>query len=80
MLPIMKKEMNNMPKAKAPKLFSIKAKVDFELTIEAADKEEAAAWAEQVLPEIIKLETEYSDRILLNSKEIKVGTIKKVKV
>lgn len=69
-----------MPKEKAPKFFSIKAKAEFEITIEAADKEEAVAWADQVLPEIIKLETEYSDRIILNSREIKVGTIKKVKV
>lgn len=66
-------------KEKLPKLFSIKAKAEFEITIHADDKEEAIAWAEQVLPEIIKIDTEYSDRILLNSKEIKVGTIKKVK-
>jgi hypothetical protein len=68
-----------MAKAKAPKFFSIKAKVDFEVTIEAADKEEAAAWAEQVLPEIVKIDSDYSDRILLDNREITIGTIKKVK-
>ena len=67
-------------KEKAPKYFSIKVKVDYEIVIEAEDKAEATDWAAQVLPEIITLDTTYSERVMLKEREIKVGTIKKVKV
>lgn len=67
-----------MIKEKAPKHFSIKTKVEYEIVIEAKDKDEAIEWANQVLPEIIILDTTYSDRVIEKSREIKVGTIKKV--
>lgn len=67
-------------KEKAPKYFSIKVKVAYEVVIEAKDKNEAQSWAEQVLPEIITLDTTYSDRVMEKHREITVGTIKKVKV
>ena len=64
-------------KEKEPKYFSIKTKVEYEIVIEAKDKDEAVEWANQVLPEIITLDTTYSDRVMLKNREIKVGTIKK---
>jgi hypothetical protein len=67
-------------KEKAPKYFSIKTKVEYEIVIEAEDKAEATEWAIQVLPEIIILDTTYSDRVMLKNREIKVGTIKKVTI
>ncbi len=66
-------------KEKAPKYFSIKTKVEYEIVIEAKDKDEAIEWANQVLPEIVSLDTTYSDRVMMKSREIKIGTIKKVK-
>lgn len=69
-----------MIKESVPKYFSIKVKVEYEIVIEAKDKIEATEWAAQVLPEIIMLDTTYSDRVILKEREIKVGTIKKVKV
>jgi hypothetical protein len=67
----MKKEKNNMP------MFRIKAKAEFEVVIEAKDKKEANDWAEQVLTEIVGVDGEYSDRLVLVRKEVKVGKAKK---
>jgi hypothetical protein len=64
------KEMNNMP------MFRIKAKAEFEVVIEAEDKKEANDWAEQVLTEIVGVDGEYSDRLVLVKKEVKVSKAK----
>jgi hypothetical protein len=66
----MKKEKNNMP------MFRIKAKAEFEVVIEAEDKKEANDWAEQVLTEIVGIDGEYSDRLVLVKKEVKVSKAK----
>lgn len=66
-------------KEKAPKFYTIKTKVSYEVVIEAADKDEAAAWAEQVLPEIVKLDISNSPRVRENNREITIKSIKKVK-
>ena len=60
-------------------MYEIKAKVEFVVVIEADTKEEAVAWSNEVLPDIIIIDETYADRILLESKEVKVGTPKKVK-
>lgn len=57
-------------------LFSIKAKAEFEVVIEAKNKAEANDWAEQVLTEIIIIDDEYSERLVLKSKDVKVGKAK----
>jgi hypothetical protein len=67
----MKKEMNNMA------MFRIKAKAEFEVVIEAKNKKEANDWAEQVLTEIVGVDGEYSDRLVLVRKAVKVGKAKK---
>jgi hypothetical protein len=64
------KEINNMP------MFRIKAKAEFEVVIEAEDKKEANDWAEQVLTEIVGVDGEYSDRLVLVKKEVKVSKAK----
>jgi hypothetical protein len=69
----MKKEMNNMP------MFKIKAKAEFEVVVEAKNKAEANDWAEQVLIDIIKIEDEYSQRLVSSKKDIKVSKAKVVK-
>jgi hypothetical protein len=66
------KEMNNMPK------YRIKAKAEFEVVIEAEDKKEANDWAEQVLTEIVGVDGEYSKRLVLVKKEVKVSKAKVV--
>jgi hypothetical protein len=66
----MKKEKSNMP------MFRIKAKAEFEVVIEAEDKKEANDWAEQVLTEIVGVDGEYSDRLVLVKKEVKVSKAK----
>ena len=58
-------------------MFRIKAKAEFEVVIEAKDKKEANDWAEQVLTEIVGVDGEYSDRLVLVRKEVKVGKAKK---
>lgn len=68
-----------MPKAKAPKFYKVKGKLDFELLIEAEDKDEAAEWADQVLPEILKIDTTYSGRVETVVSDITVSKITKVK-
>jgi hypothetical protein len=60
-------------------MYEIKAKVEFVVIIEADTKEEAVAWSNEVLPDIIIIDETYADRILLESKEVKVGKPKKVK-
>jgi hypothetical protein len=60
-------------------MYEIKAKVEFVVIIEADTKEEAVAWSKEVLPDIIIIDETYADRILLESKEVKVSTPKKVK-
>ena len=60
-------------------MYEIKAKVEFVVVIEADTKEEAVAWSNEVLPDIIIIDETYADRILLESKEVKVGKPKKVK-
>jgi hypothetical protein len=45
--------------------------------IEAKNKAEANDWAEQVLTEIVGVDGEYSDRLVLVRKEVKVGKAKK---
>jgi hypothetical protein len=60
-------------------MYEIKAKVEFVVIIEADTKEEAVAWSNEVLPDIIIIDETYADRILLQSKEVKVGKPKKVK-
>jgi len=65
------KEKNNMP------MFKIKAKAEFEVVVEAKNKAEANDWAEQVLTEIIGVDGEYSNRLVLVRKEVKVGKAKK---
>jgi hypothetical protein len=60
-------------------MYEIKAKVEFVVIIEADIKEEAVAWSNEVLPDIIIIDETYADRILLESKEVKVGKPKKVK-
>jgi hypothetical protein len=67
----MKKEMNNMA------MFRIKAKAEFEVVIEAKNKKEANDWAEQVLTEIVGVDGEYSNRLVLVRKAVKVGKAKK---
>jgi hypothetical protein len=57
-------------------MFRIKAKAEFEVVVEAADKAEANDWAEQVLTEIITIQDEYSDRLVLAKKEVKVSKAK----
>jgi hypothetical protein len=69
----MKKEKNNMP------MFRIKAKAEFEVVIEAKNKTEANDWAEQVLTEIIEINDEYSERLVLTKKDVKVSKAKAVK-
>jgi hypothetical protein len=66
----MKKEKNNMP------MFRIKAKAEFEVVVEAENKKEANEWAEQVLTEIIEINDEYSERLVLAKKDVKVGKAK----
>jgi len=63
--------MNNMA------MFRIKAKAEFEVVIEAKNKKEANDWAEQVLTEIVGVDGEYSDRLVLVRKAVKVGKAKK---
>lgn len=58
-------------------MFRIKAKAEFEVVIEAKNKKEANDWAEQVLTEIVGVDGEYSDRLVLVRKEVKVGKAKK---
>ena len=58
-------------------MFRIKAKAEFEVVIEAKNKKEANDWAEQVLTEIIGVDGEYSNRLVLVRKEVKVGKAKK---
>ena len=60
-------------------MYEIKAKVEFVVIIEADTKEEAVAWSNEVLPDIIIIDETYADRILLESKEVKVSKPKKVK-
>jgi hypothetical protein len=57
-------------------MFRIKAKAEFEVVIEAEDKAEANDWAEQVLTDIIKIDDEYSSRLVLVSKDVKVSKAK----
>jgi hypothetical protein len=64
------KEMNNMP------MFRIKAKAEFQVVIEAKNKAEANDWAEQVLTEIVGVDGEYSNRLVLVKKEVKVSKAK----
>jgi hypothetical protein len=58
-------------------MFRIKAKAEFEVVIEAKNKKEANDWAEQVLTEIVGVDGEYSDRLVLVRKGVKVGKAKK---
>lgn len=58
-------------------MFRIKAKAEFEVVIEAKNKAEANDWAEQVLTEIVGLDGQYSDRLVLVRKGVKVGKAKK---
>jgi hypothetical protein len=58
-------------------MFRIKAKAEFEVVIEAKNKKEANDWAEQVLTEIVGVDGEYSNRLVLVRKEVKVGKAKK---
>jgi hypothetical protein len=58
-------------------MFRIKAKAEFEVVIEAKNKVEANDWAEQVLTEIVGVDGEYSNRLVLVRKEVKVGKAKK---
>ena len=58
-------------------MFKIKAKAEFEVVVEAKNKAEANDWAEQVLTEIIGVDGEYSNRLVLVRKEVKVGKAKK---
>jgi hypothetical protein len=58
-------------------MFRIKAKAEFEVVIEAKNKKEANDWAEQVLTEIVGIDGEYSNRLVLVRKEVKVGKAKK---
>lgn len=58
-------------------MFRIKAKAEFEVVIEAKNKAEANDWAEQVLTEIVGLDGQYSDRLVLVRKDVKVGKAKK---
>jgi hypothetical protein len=58
-------------------MFRIKAKAEFEVVIEAKNKAEANDWAEQVLTEIVGVDGEYSNRLVLVRKEVKVGKAKK---
>jgi predicted metal-dependent hydrolase len=60
-------------------MFRIKAKAEFEVVIEAKNKAEANDWAEQVLTEIIEINDEYSERLVLTKKDIKVSKAKAVK-
>jgi len=62
--------MNNMP------MFRIKAKAEFQVVIEAKNKAEANDWAEQVLTEIVGVDGEYSNRLVLVKKEVKVSKAK----
>jgi len=57
-------------------MFRIKAKAEFEVVIEAEDKKEANDWAEQVLTDIIKIDDEYSTRLVLVKKDVKVSKAK----
>jgi hypothetical protein len=58
-------------------MFRIKAKAEFQVVIEAKNKAEANDWAEQVLTEIVGVDGEYSNRLVLVRKEVKVGKAKK---
>ena len=58
-------------------MFRIKAKAEFEVVIEAKNKKEANDWSEQVLTEIVGVDGEYSNRLVLVRKEVKVGKAKK---
>ena len=58
-------------------MFRIKAKAEFAVVIEAKNKAEANDWAEQVLTEIVGIDGEYSNRLVLVRKEVKVGKAKK---
>jgi hypothetical protein len=58
-------------------MFRIKAKAEFEVVIDAKNKKEANDWAEQVLTEIVGVDGEYSDRLVLVRKGVKVGKAKK---
>jgi DNA-binding NarL/FixJ family response regulator len=60
-------------------MYEIKAKAEFTVVVEADTKEEAVAWSNEILPDIIVIDETYSHRILLESKEVKVGKPKKVK-
>jgi DNA-binding NarL/FixJ family response regulator len=60
-------------------MYEIKAKAEFTVVVEADTKEEAVAWSNEILPDIIIIDETYADRILLESKEVKVGKPKKVK-
>jgi hypothetical protein len=57
-------------------MFRIKAKAEFEVVIEARNKKEANDWAEQVLTEIVGVDGEYSDRLVLVKKDVKVSKAK----
>jgi hypothetical protein len=57
-------------------MFRIKAKAEFQVVIEAKNKAEANDWAEQVLTEIVGVDGEYSNRLVLVKKEVKVSKAK----
>jgi hypothetical protein len=57
-------------------MFRIKAKAEFEVVIEARNKKEANDWAEQVLTEIVGVDGEYSNRLVLVKKDVKVSKAK----
>jgi hypothetical protein len=57
-------------------MFRIKAKAEFEVVIKAENKKEANDWAEQVLTEIVGVDGEYSNRLVLVRKAVKVSKAK----
>lgn len=58
-------------------LYIVKAKVEVAIVYEAADKDEAFAWAQEVLPDIIVVDKEYAERL---EKVEKVITAQKPKL